>query len=146
MPDDRSKDSTKDGRGFLLLPREWEGLHEAFPEFPAQVDSRSPLLPSTGSVVYGAIGGVLYNSYRALRGKPLKHAVLSGIGLVSLPLTVLGVVVDEIGRSTAKDDVKAILKADNIPLPKRQLIKRVNGETYDKWSVSRLALPCSEVV
>jgi hypothetical protein len=136
MPDDATKATVRSGTGHLFFPREWEGLHDAFPEFPPQLDSRNPFLPHMNNLAYGAAGGIIWNSIRALRGKPLTHAVLNGVGLVTIPLTLLSVAAEEIGRRSALPDIKAILKADNITLPRRRYIKQVKGQTQDEWAVS----------
>jgi hypothetical protein len=137
MPNDGKKIASRDTT-YQFFPREWEGLHDAFPAMPPQLDNRNPFLPNTNSVVYGTIGGVLWNSVQALRGKPLRHAVLNGIGIAVIPLVALSITAEEIGRRTSLPDIKAILKADNIELPKRRYVKSVEGSTPDGWAV-RLA-------
>lgn len=136
MPEDAKKELATDGTGWLLFPREWEGLHEAFPEVPPQCDTRSPLLPTLGHLVWGAAGGVIWNAVRAIQRKPLHHAVLNGIGLVTIPLTAWKATTNEFQRQGAMQDVKAILKADNIALPKRRYVKAVSGSTADSMAVS----------
>ena len=136
MPEAGKKQHGADDKGFLLFPREWEGTHEAFPELPPQLDTRSPLLPSNTAIAFGALGGAIWNGVRALRRKPLHHAVLNGIGLFTIPFTAINFVSYELHRKAVLPDVKAILKADGIELPKRRYIKAVNAPTIDAMTVS----------
>jgi hypothetical protein len=122
--------------GFVTFPREWEGLHEAFPVCPTQFDDRSPLRPGFLVAALGAIGGLGWNSIRAIQRKPLGHAVLNGIGIFTIPLTAWFIISDEQQRASVKQDIQAILQADNISIPSRKFIKITSGSTPETNGVS----------
>jgi hypothetical protein len=123
--------------GFLLFPREWEGLHEAFPKFPEQLDARSPVVPTLHALVFGTLGGLAWNFTRALQRKPLSHGVLNGIGFCTIPFTAWAVASNERQRAKVIKDVQAILQADNTSLPRRRYIKIIPESTIDMSAVSR---------
>jgi hypothetical protein len=136
MPGQAENKRASEDRSFKLFPREWEGVHEAFPELPPSIDLNSPILPSHSATAVGLVGGVVWNAVRALQRKPLHHAVLNGIGIIAIPVTAVNVVLYELSRRAVLPDVKAILKADGIEMPKRKLIKSVNTSTADSMAVS----------
>jgi hypothetical protein len=135
MPGQAGTSKETEVRSFKLFPREWDGIHDAFPELPPALDLNSPIIPSLTGVATGALGGVLWNTVRALQRKPLHHAVLNGIGLVTIPFTAINILSYELNRRSVLPDVKAILKADGIELPKRRFYKWVNGTTADSYAV-----------
>ncbi|KIW07940.1 uncharacterized protein PV09_01844 [Verruconis gallopava] len=121
--------------GFLTLPREWEGQHEAFPAHPPQFDGRGLLSGSGVVVLLGSIGGVALNLSRALRRKPLSLAVLNGIGLCTIPSIPIDIIIEERGRRGCIEDIRAILKADNKTLPPRKYIKFTKENTPETTAV-----------
>jgi hypothetical protein len=144
-----SKDGEEKKEGsywsWKLFPREWEGTHEAFPVCPPEVDHRGPtLLPGPAFVMFGAVGGLVVEGVRALRGNYLRGSVLNWIGIATIPAVGLSFWSDHQMRKEVLPDIRAILAADGKTLPKRQYIKQVPAKSIDQQTVcSQLGPACT---
>jgi hypothetical protein len=123
--------------GFVTLPREWEGLHEAFPVLPPQLDTRGILSPSFLPALLGTFGGLAWNLKRAIQRKPLSLAVLSGIGICTIPFAALDIALHETGRRKFRNDIEAILKRENVAMPPRKYVKVTSQTTPETNAVSK---------
>lgn len=124
-----------------LLPREWEGLHEAFPKLDEEIDLRGPILAAGAfATICGGTSSLIWAGLNLLRRRPFgdPNFLLRGPGFLILPVTAAAVLVHERERVAWSADIKSVLENDGISMPPRRYFQRTSA-----WSFEDSAFVCN---
>jgi hypothetical protein len=114
-----------------LLPPPWAGTHPAFPRTPEPLSANRQ--PQTAAV-FGCVVGTLWAGLRSTIGRSYPGIFLNAIGVSTVALVGILGANEAAGEQIWKADIHAILKQDNVLIPRRKLYERTTQWCEDDFA------------
>jgi hypothetical protein len=114
-----------------ILPPPWAGTHPAFPRTPEPLPANRQ--PQTAAV-FGLVFGTLWAGLRSTIGRSYPGIFLNAIGASTIGLVGILGANEAAGEQIWKADIYAILKQDNVPIPRRKLYEKTSQWCEDDFA------------